>query len=98
MYIQHDNPNIVHIKKIGTTWSDFFKTLPMKLSYDCLTTGTGQTFCSTNNQQLKFYVNGELKPFALDQSIKDGDRLLVSYGSEKDKEIDNQLQQVPTIK
>ena len=98
IYLQSDNPNIIHVKKAGTTWDDFFKTLPMKLSNDCLTTGTGQTFCSNTNQQLKFYINEILAPNALDMVINDGDRLLVSFGDENEEEINNQLQQVPSAK
>lgn len=98
VYIQRDNPSIIHAKKPGITWADFFNTLPMKLSIDCLITGTGQTFCSNESQKLKFYLNGQLKPNALEQSIKDGDQLLVSFGDEKDAEIEAQLQQAPEIK
>ena len=28
VFIQADNPNIVHVKKTGITWDVFFKTLP----------------------------------------------------------------------
>jgi hypothetical protein len=35
----------VHVRKAGVIWSDFFKTLPMELTKDCLITGTKQTFC-----------------------------------------------------
>lgn len=96
IYIQADNPNIVRIKKANTTWDDFFKTLPFKLTKGCLTTGTGQLFCSDNNQKLKFYLNGNLDPDALNRVINPGDQLLVTYGSESDAEIEKQLRQVPT--
>ena len=46
VFIESGNPNIVHVKKNGVTWGNFFGTLPMKLSAECLTTGTGQTFCN----------------------------------------------------
>lgn len=97
VYIESPNPNIVNIKKSGTTWDAFFKTLPMTLTHDCLTTGTGQTFCNNPTQTLKFYLNGKLHTNALDQPIINGDQLLVSYGSETDTEIQKQLQQVPGI-
>lgn len=98
VYIQSDNPSTIYVKKPGITWDDFFRTLPMKLSANCLTTGTGQTFCSGETQTLKFYVNGQQTPNALEQSINDGDQLLVSFGSEKGADIDNQLKQVPAVR
>src|SRR3990167_4261038 len=79
-FIQADNPNIVHVKKNGITWDDFFKTLPFKLTKDCLTTGTGQTFCTGQAGKLKFYLNGLEDKDALDKIINQGDKLLVSFG------------------
>lgn len=95
VFIDASNPNVVHVKKAGITWNDFFKTLPFSLSKDCLTTGTGQTFCTTENQRLEFYINGERSPDALDQVIQNGDKLLVTYGASSETQIRDQLQQIP---
>lgn len=91
VYIESSNPNRVHVKKSGVTWKDFFATLPMKLSQDCLTTGTGQTFCTQGLNTLKFYINGQFDAGALDRVINPGDRLLVSYGDESESEIEKQI-------
>ncbi len=98
VYIQADNPNIVYVKKKGITWNDFFKTLPFKLTKDCLTTGTKQTFCTNINEKLRFYVNGKEDANALDNQIETGDQLLVTYGNENEAQIQKQLQQIPNIK
>lgn len=98
VFIEASNPNIVHVKKAGITWDEFFKTLPMKLTRDCLTTGTGQTFCTSSSQTLKFYLNGRQASNALAKIIESGDQLLVTYGSETDEQIEKQFQQVPSIK
>jgi len=95
MYIEANNPNTIIIKKAGATWSDFFSTLPFKLSHECLTTGTNQTFCTKEGSVLKFYLNGERKENVLDQEIQDGDKLLVTYGSESEIEIKKQLDKIP---
>lgn len=94
-YIESSNPNIVHIKKENITWDDFFKTLPLNLSRDCLTTGTGETFCTGERGALKFYINGKFDDNALSQEIDDGDQLLVTFGRETDTQIQKQLQQIP---
>ena len=96
VFIESSNPNVVNVKKAGISWGDFFETLPMELSSQCLTTGTGQTFCSNGTQTLKFYINGEFDSDALDREINEGDRLLVSYGNESDSQVTEQLQQIPT--
>lgn len=92
-----EEANIVTVKKKGITWNDFFKTLPMKLTKDCLTTGTGQVFCTNDSQALKFYINGEMDTLALDKEIKEKDKLLVTYGNKSYEEIEKELQQIPTI-
>ena len=81
VFIQADNPNIVQVKKEGITWDDFFKTLPMKLSKDCLVTGTKQTFCTDDNKTLRFFLNGKEDKNVLDKEIGNGDKFLVTYGS-----------------
>ena len=98
VFIEAENPNIVHVKKSGITWDDFFKTLPFKLTRECLTTGTGQTFCDGQNDTLKFYLNGEKTDNLLDSEIHKGDQVLISYGNEKTDEIDIQLKKLGQIK
>lgn len=80
VYIKADDPTKVHVTKSGVTWSDFFKTLPMSLTKDCLTTGDGERLCN-NKGSLKFYLNDTEGPNVLDKEIKDGDRLKVIYSS-----------------
>lgn len=94
-YIEASNPNLIKIKKSGTTWNDFFTTLPFKLTSECLTTGTGQTFCTGKQGTLKFYLNGTQMTDALSQVINHGDKLLVTFGSESEAQIQEQLKQIP---
>lgn len=97
VYIQADNPNVVYVKNQGIKWDDFFKTLPMQLTKDCLTTGTKQTFCTDEKNSLKFYLNGVRDDLALEKVIQDGDQLLVSFGPDEDPNINQQLTKVPNL-
>lgn len=90
-YIEASNPSVVHVKKDGKTWMDFFATLPLKLDKDCLTTGTNEKFCMTKNATLKFYLNGAKIDNLLFEKIKDGDLALISYGTENEAQIKSQL-------
>lgn len=94
-YIAADNPNIVRVKKAGVTWEDFFKTLPLTLTKDCLITGMKETFCTNGNGILRFYLNGKEDTNALDKQIVNGDGILISFGTESDEQIQKQLQQIP---
>lgn len=79
VYLLADDPTVVHVKKAGTTWDDFFKTLPMKLTHDCLTTGDGETYCTGSDGTLRFYLNDNEDPNLLDREIKDGDKALIEF-------------------
>ncbi|MBI2011944.1 hypothetical protein HYS91_04200 [Candidatus Daviesbacteria bacterium] len=81
VYITPDNPSRVNVKKTGITWADFFNTLPMKLTKDCLVTGDGETLCRNEASSLKFYLNDREDPDLLDKEIKNGDKLLVIFKS-----------------
>src|SRR3989344_1728519 len=79
-YIEALNPNVVRVKKQGTTWADFFESLPFELTEECLVTGAKETFCPAGGRYLKFYLNGEEDAQALRREIRDQDKLLVSFG------------------
>lgn len=93
VYISSEDPEKIIVKKIGTTWQDFFTTLPMKLSPTCLTTGTNQQFCTNQTSSLKFFINGRIDRDALSKTIQNRDKLLVSYGPISDPNLPLQLQQ-----
>jgi hypothetical protein len=95
VYLESVNPAVVNIRSAGVTWGNFFASLPMELTTNCLITGTGQTFCSNENSSLKFYLNGESINNVLDTKIRNGDKLLVSYGPIEDSNLQNQLTSVP---
>jgi len=79
VYISAQDPSIVNVKKEKITWSDFFNTLPMSLSKDCLVTGTNQTFCIGENGVLRFYINGVENRNTLDLVIQNQDSLTVKF-------------------
>lgn len=81
VYLESSDPSVVHVKREGKTWGDFFATLPFKLSPNCLTTGTGETFCTNSTHSLKFILNDNIASGALDKIINPGDNLVVRYGS-----------------
>lgn len=79
VYIENPDPSIVHVKKKGITWADFFNTLPMKLTKDCLITGDGETFCTGKTGTLKFYLNDVEDKDLLDREIKEGDKAAIGF-------------------
>jgi len=80
VFIENPDPSVIHVKKTGVTWDEFFKTLPFSLTKECLITGTKQEFCNTESKKLEFTLNGQNTPDALEHKIQKGDQLIVTYG------------------
>ena len=97
VYITSEKPSVIIVEKVST-WGDFFDTLPMDLTKDCLETGDGEEFCSEGEDELKFYLNGKRYDDLLYEEIKDGDRALITFGNETEKEIQIQIFSVPNPK
>lgn len=96
VFIEASNPAIVQVKKPNITWQQFFDTLPISLTPTCLTTGTGQTFCSNQTTALRFFLNGTENPQLLQHVMKPKDRVLISYGITTAEEVLQQYKRVPT--
>lgn len=79
VFITAADPTIVHVKKGRITWADFFATLPMKLTKECLITGDGETFCDGKQGTLRFYLNNVEEKNLLDKEIHDGDVILINF-------------------
>lgn len=79
VFITAEEPSLVHVAKTGIKWSDFFATLPMKVTRDCLITGDGETLCNGQQGTLKFYLNGTEDKYLLDREIKQNDRALIQF-------------------
>ncbi|MBI2598910.1 hypothetical protein HYW40_01710 [Candidatus Curtissbacteria bacterium] len=81
VFISAENPSIVNVKRADITWGDFFNTLPMKLTTDCLTTGDGEVLCNNQTKSLKFFINEIETPNFLNEKIKSGDKAQIIYGN-----------------
>jgi hypothetical protein len=80
VYLEATDPNLIQVKKDTITWGDFFETLPFFLTKECLVTGTSQTFCSSEGEKLRFFLNGQEDSVALERRIRPGDELRVTFG------------------
>jgi len=89
-YISPKDVETVIVNRNGTTWQEFFDSLPLQITTACLVTGDDERLCNTANKSVKFYLNDQ-RIYSLEIAIKPDDRLLISYGAEQAKEIDKQL-------
>ena len=75
----------------------FFVSIGWKIDDKCLILHTGEKYCNNETHTLKFYVNGERVENISTYIFKNLDKILISYGSEKEEEIENQLNSITDL-
>ena len=86
--------NTVHRHATGVPLGYLFQTLKLGLDDQCFVFQDGRQFCTNEDYSLKFYINDEKVPDIRDYVIKEGDRILISYGGETPEEIQAQLDEL----
>ena len=84
----------IHRHATGVTMGYLFETIGIGLDDECYTfrgTGGDRVFCNNDDYSLKFYVNHQPVSGITDLVFEDGDKILISYGSETQEQIDSQL-------
>ena len=81
----------IHKHATGVTIGYLFDTLQLTLDDQCYVFQDGRSFCTNDDYTLVFYLNGEKVSDIRDYEIAEGDKILVSYGSETPEEIEAQL-------
>jgi len=85
----------IHRHATGVMMGFLFETIGIGLDDECFSfkasAGGERRFCTNEEFSLKFYVNHELVDNLTEMVFEDGDRILVSYGSEDQTQIDTQL-------
>lgn len=86
--------NTIHRHSKGIPLGYLFDTLNLKLTSDCFVFVNGREFCTNQDYSLKFYINGMQVDDIRDYVISQGDRILISYGAEDSKEIQEQFDEL----
>ena len=85
----------IHRHATGVMLGFLFETIGIGLDDECFafkaSAGGERRFCTNEEFSLKFYVNHEPVDNLTERVFEDGDRILVSYGSEDQTQIDTQL-------
>jgi len=84
----------IHRHASGVPLNFLFDSIGFSLSDECLTIDDGRTLCTDKNNSLKFFINHEQVQSIENYVIREGDRILISYGDESPSEIENQLDEL----
>ncbi|MBI4009728.1 MAG: MoaD/ThiS family protein [Candidatus Aenigmarchaeota archaeon] len=94
VHLEGGDGDLIHVHATGVTMEFFLKSLGIKFEKDCLTMDTGDKYCNEGDKALKFYVNSKPSSEWEKYVLKDGDKILVSYGNESEDQITQQLSSV----
>ncbi len=84
----------VHKHATGVTIGYLFETLPVSFDDQCFEFQNGRSFCTNDDYELVFYINGKQMSDIREYEIMEGDRILISYGTETQEELEAQLLQL----
>ena len=81
----------IHKHATGVDLGYLFDTLSIGLDDQCYIFPDGKQFCSNEDYELKFFINGEQIPDIRNYEIMEDDRVLIVYGGETPEEIEAYL-------
>lgn len=94
IHFEGGDGNTIHRHATGVDLGFFFETLGMRFTSECFTMDDGKQYCNGESNTLKFFVNGARNNMYNNYVLNDGDKILISYGSEGQQQIDEQLKTV----
>lgn len=90
MHPGQDEEDVIHVHATGITLKQFFGTLNIHLSRNCIKLEEKE-FCTDNSKSLRYYVNGKVNVDAPNYVIEDLDKILITIGINNQTEIQKQL-------
>jgi len=85
--------SVIHVEAEDAIFGEFFTSIGMRIKENCFRTRS-MNFCNDGNRTLKMYVNGIKNDDFENYEIKDLDRILITFGNEKEEEIKKQMNSV----
>jgi len=68
--------------------------LGITINADCFIFSDGRQFCTNEDYSLKYYINHQAVSDINNYVLEDQDRILISYGSESQEQIEEQLEEL----
>ena len=97
IHFEDKNGVITHRHASGVDLGFLFESLGMNFDEKCITLNNATSYCSEADQTLNFFVNGTRNDKYDKYILNDGDRILLSFGSESEEQIKDQLNALDLI-
>ena len=83
--------NTTHMHATKVPLGFLFESMKIGITEECFVFTDSREFCTNSEHHLKFYINGEQVNSIAGHVISQDDRILISYGPEKEEEIQEQV-------
>ena len=92
IHFEGGNGEIIHRHAAGITLGFLFDTIDINLNDECISYKESTEFCSDETNTLQFFINGEQINSIRNYEIKEGDKILITYGNYDKELINKQLE------
>lgn len=93
MHLHDEVGHVIHRHKPGQTLGNFLDSIGFNTKENCITTDTGDAYCTTDSEAWRMYVNGTETDVDMEYVFADEDKILLSFGA-SDADVEVQLQQM----
>ena len=91
IHFENQDGDTVHRHSTGVELEFMFNSMNVVIDDKCFIFPDGRQFCTNDDYTLKFYVNQQKVEDIRNYVVQEDDRILISYGDEEQKAIDEQL-------
>ena len=94
IHFEESDGSTIHRHSSGVTLGYLFDTINIGIDNKCYIFPDGRQFCTNEDYSLKYYINHQRVNDVYDYVFEDGDRILITYGSETPEQIEMQLREL----
>jgi len=94
IHFEDSDGTTIHRHSSGVTLDYLFANIGIGIDNECYKFPDGRQFCTNEDYSLKYFINHEPVKSIYDYVLEDGDRILITYGSETPEQIEEQLMEL----
>ena len=94
IHFEDSDGTTIHRHSSGVTLDYLFANIGIGIDNECYKFPDGRQFCTNEDYSLKYFINHEPVKNINDYVLEDGDRILITYGSETPEQIEEQLMEL----
>ena len=91
IHFEDSDGTTIHRHSSGVMLGYLFSSMGITVNDECFVFPDGRQFCSNIDYSLKYYINHQRVNVINGYVIEEGDRILITYGSETPEQIEKQL-------